>query len=283
MTWDLLLAGDLDVTRLAAALARLAGVPIESVDIAAHGVIDRDWDAAVLCTYEKASGDIAWTLDIYVADKAPEPPSEPDAAAFLATALAVPVLYSAESYPPSAHWLAAPDGPPTRARVYPGDDPDSPALTIDAVERPVALLPHVRVERQPEVIREHRMATPVADGLRMWLETRDGIPHATGDAAWHATNRLAAWEGLTVRMASGWPPDGWYPAAYYREDLELREHLAADIQRVPQLLAERLDAAVKAVDDAFLAGTREGIVPGPHGAGWWWRRVPDPEPWRDIR
>lgn len=283
MTWDLLLAGDFDATRLAAALARIVGVPLEAVDVAAHGVVDRNWDAAVLCTYDRASGDISWTLDIYVADKAPRPASEADAAVFLAEALAIPVLYSIESNPPSAHWLAAPDGPPTRARVYPDDDVDSLALTIDAVERPVALLPHVRVERQPEVIREHRMATPITDGVRAWLEGHDDIPQASGDPAWQATNRLAAWEALTVRMASGWPPDGWYPAGYYREDLELRDHLSADVQRVPAPLTARLEAALNAVDDAFRAGTRDGLVPGPLSPGWWWRRVPDPEPWRDTR
>jgi len=271
------------VTRLAAALARLAGVPVESVDVAGRGVVDRDWDAAVLCTYEKASGDISWILDIYVSDKVPTPPSEADAAVFLAQALAIPVLHSAESYPPSAHWLAAPDGAPTRARVYPDDDSDGPALTIDAVERPVALLPHVRVERQPEVIREHRMATPVADDVRAWLDAREDIPHASGDPAWYAGNRLAVWEGLTARMASGWPPDGWYPIEYYREDLEIRDRLSADIAQASPLLAARLEAALDAVDDAFQAGTRDGSVPGPPGDGWWWRRVPDPEPWRDTR
>jgi hypothetical protein len=54
MTYDLLLVGDLDVARLTAALAALVSVPVESVDVAAREA-DRDWDAAVLCTYEPVS------------------------------------------------------------------------------------------------------------------------------------------------------------------------------------------------------------------------------------
>ena len=56
----------------------------------------------------------------------------------LANELPVSVLYAVDGVRPSAYWLAAPDGPRTRARVYdgPGDNDDE-SLVIDAVERPV--------------------------------------------------------------------------------------------------------------------------------------------------
>jgi hypothetical protein len=89
-------------------------------------------------------------------------------------------------------------------------------LVIDAVERPVALLPHVRVALQPEVIKDHEVPHPIADAFDSLLGERGLIPE-TGSDLWYATMRLRAWEALTVRMTSGWPPDGWYPRAYFEQ------------------------------------------------------------------
>jgi hypothetical protein len=277
MTYDLLLAGDLDVPRLTAALAALASVPLEAADVAAVEAEDRNWDAPVLCTYEAVQGDVSWSLDVHLRDDVPAAPDEAAAAEFLAAALDMPVLYPAEPFPPSAYWLAAPDGPRTRARVYEIDKDDGTALVIDAVARPVAALPGVRAELQPEVIREHRMPTLVTDGFESWLAAQFRIPER-GDALWSACRRLGAWEALTVRMASGWPPDGWYPADYYREDLATRDALASDVDRLPPEVAGRFADSLAWVDEAFKAGTREE-QPVPPGRGWWWGRLPDPVPW----
>src|SRR5689334_24895077 len=108
MTYDLLLAGDLDTARLSAALADLASVPLEAVDVAAAEAEERNWDAAVLCTYRAVLGDLTWSLDVYLT--VPEPPSAVEAAGSLAVSLGRPVLYPAEPLPPSAHWMALPDG-----------------------------------------------------------------------------------------------------------------------------------------------------------------------------
>lgn len=253
MTYDLLLVGDLDVVRLTVVLAKLASVPVDEVSVAAADDGDREWDKAVLCTYESVRGEVSWSLDVYLGEAVSDPPSEAAAAAELAAGLGTPVLYSSQPYPPSAHWLVLPDGTRTRARVY--DEGD--ALVIDAVERPVALLPGVRVEAQPEVIREHRMPTPIADGFQ-------------GPAG----DRLAAWESMTERMSAGWPPDGWYPADYYREDLANRDALAEDAARLPAAFA----AALTRVDDVFRSRTSE-LPDVPEGRGWWWGRLPDPVPW----
>ena len=272
MTYFMMLIGRLDLDRLRAALAVFARVPVEQVDVSAKDIMERDWEAAVLCTYEPVAGDISWWLDIYLA--ASEPP-EDELAEQLAAALGVPVVHSAQDYPPSAHWLVEPNGSRTRARIYDGDREDGMELLVDAVERPVALLPHVKVEPQPEVIREHRMPTPVADDFRAWLVAAWPAP---ADGVRSAASRLAAWEAMTVRMASGWPPDGWYPVEYYQDDLALRDELAGDAGQLPPEVAARFTAALASIDEAFRAGTREAD-PESREPGWWWRRVPDPQPW----
>jgi hypothetical protein len=290
MTFNLLLAGGLDAAKLTAALATLASVPIDAVDVVDADSPERDWSAAVSCVFEPLAGDITWGLDINFTDAVESRPTEAQVSMYLADHLAVPVLYPAEPFPPSAYWLAAPGGLRTRARVYSSDDGDPPVLTIDAVEWPVPSLPRVAVAAQPEVIREHRMPTPITDESNKWLATGASSSTADENTLWLAQTRLAAWESLTVRIASGWPPDGWYPADYYREDLETRDELATVLGQLPPAVQHQVAAAVSKVDDAFRAGTHEihdrtrlakalGDDAATEPRGWWWRRLPEPEPW----
>lgn len=273
--YDLLVAGGISFSRLRAALARINAVPVDAVDVAAAGVEDRDWQAAVLCTCEPLTGDIKWSLDVYVSDAVPVPRSADETAEALADELGVPVLYDAGGVRPSSYWLAAPDGPRTRARVYdgPGDNDDG-SLVIDAVERPVALLPHVRVAPQPEVIKDHAVPHPIADGFDAEHAAR-GLVAGAGDDLGRAAGHLKAWEALTARMASGWPPDGWYPRDYYVQDLEVRDELAR--MTVPPEVARPFERALEDIDAVSRAHTRE--VAAEPGRGWWWQRVPNPEPW----
>jgi hypothetical protein len=273
--YDLLVAGDISFARLRAALARITKVPVDAVDVAGADAEDRNWQAAVICTCEPRSGDVKWSLDIYVTDAAGDQGSPARTAEELAYELRVPVLYDAGGGRPSAYWLAAPDGPRTRARVYdgPGDNDDG-SLVIDAVERPVALLPHVRVALQPEVIKDHTVPHPMADAFDTVLAERGLIPE-TGDGLWYVTTKLKAWEALTERMTSGWPPDGWYPRDYYDQDLGVRDELAQ--ANVPADVAQPFERALAGIDAVFRAHTRE--APAEPGLGWWWGRVPDPEPW----
>ncbi|WP_433719261.1 hypothetical protein ACQP2Y_32235 [Actinoplanes sp. CA-051413] len=275
MTYDLLLAGDLDTARLSAALADLASVPLEAVDVADAEAEERNWDAAVLCTCRAVQGDLSWSLDVYLA--VPEPPGAMKAAESLAVSLGLPVLYPAEPFPPSAYWMALPDGSRTRARVYEQDKEGETVLVIDAVAKPVAWLPGIRVEAQPEVIREHRMPTPVTAEFESWLAGEMMIPERE-DVLRAACGRLAAWEALTVRMKSGWPPDGWYPEAFYQEDLANRDDLATDVDRIPPAVQSHFTEALTRVDEAFRAATRDRPVAA-EGKAWWWQRVPDPVPW----
>ena len=266
MMYDFLLMGGAEPARLTSALAGVVGVPVPAVSVV-DDEGDHRRDAIVFGTRTPAGGDVTWSLSIYVTEAAAGAPDEEQAACDLAVALGEPVLCSAQPYPPSAFWLFTPDGGRTRARLYEGDEEELLTMTVDAVERPVAMLPHVRVEAQPEVIREHRMPTPVTDAAAIG-----------GPAAEH----LAVWEGLTARMTGGWPPDGWYPAAYFQEDLRSRDHLEAALQRLPAAGAAAVAAALGRLDEAFRAGTVE-VSDVPQSLDWWWRRVPDPLPWRDVR
>jgi hypothetical protein len=273
MTYDLFIIGDLDRDRLAAALASLTAVPVASVDVSPEDSDDRDWDATVSCTYTPVTGDLDWQLDIYL-NGVPTEPSEADAAAYLAEHLDHVVLYPAPIELPSAYFLATPDGLVTRARLY-RDDEDE--FEVNAVERAVPQLPSAPVAPQPEVIREYRVPAPITATLGELPEPR-------------AAALLGAWENLTVRIASGWPPDGWYPVEYYAEDLRTRDELADSLDRLAQEVAGPVRAALDRLDERFRAGTRddtESTLAGLLGISridlrlrdWWWRRIPDPVPW----
>lgn len=274
MNYGFLLPGDLDRPRLATALADMVALPPTSVDIGDDGQDDRNWDASVNCTVTHLNGDLRWYLDIYLVHAVRNPPTPPAAAAWLAARLDTVVAYEAAPYPPSAYWLVAPDGARTRARIYEEDTDDVPVYRIDAVEHPMAKLPGIPVAPLPEVIRNYRMSTPITDRLR---------ERFAADATPDLLNRLGAWESMVTRLTEGWPPDGWYPATYYREDLETRDELAAASPPIAQALAE--------VDQRFADATRDdngqslsaATGPLPQAADhWWWRRIPHPLPWQNA-
>jgi hypothetical protein len=276
MTYDLLIAGDLDRAVLAGVLAELAGVSAGAVDIAGRDVDDRGWDSPVLCTFEPVGGDVSWLLDIYLVPGAAREPDVAVAAGLIAARLGAPVLWAAEGSRPSAFWLVAPDGTRTRARVY-EDDGDVAAYRVDAVETAVPQLPGARVEPLPEVIRDYPVPTPVADEIAAWLADEDVVlPDGSQDAVRWAHVYLTAWERLIERMAAGWVPDGWYPVEFYRDDLVTRDQLDASLARLPAAAAGRFRWAVGRVDEKFKGLTHESAAPPVAGGdSWWWRRAPE--------
>ncbi|MEO3821294.1 hypothetical protein [Plantactinospora sp. B24E8] len=303
MPYYLLIFGPLYRDRLRAALAELVSRPIDEVSIADEGVVDRDWSAAVLCTVWPVAGEPDWQLEIYLAERVTTH-SEAAVAAWLAQQLRTVVLYPGQELRPSAYWLVGPDGRHIRARLYDdgwenGDgDQDEPVYRIDAVEHPVAELPDLPFAAIPEVIRDHRMPTPVTDRLRTqlrpWLPAEvDGVDvPAVAEVTWRVWNRLGAWEGLVARMTDGWPPDGWYPAEHYREDLELRDELARADRELPEPVRAPFAAALADLDRRFVTRTGDdggAALSTELGAAhpvpverdrWWWRRVPYPAPWQ---
>ncbi|MBF9067440.1 hypothetical protein [Streptacidiphilus fuscans] len=287
MMYDLLLTGPLDAESLRTALERTFAVPVDQVDVSAADDPDRRWEAAVSCGYEPVLGDVSWHLEVITdEDVVIGQPTETEVARAVADALGRSVLFPAEPFPPSAYWLAAPGGPTVRARLY-DEDPDEDSgeegtrYLIDAVAAPVPDLPDVRVEAQPEVIREHRMLTPVADAF---------TGESPSPSVQQAGLLLAAWESFTVRMASGWPPDGWYPADYFAEDLETRDRLGRALMDLAPETSERLSSAIDRIDETYREGTAQDngaalaealSLPRVELAlrGWWWQRSPQPLPW----
>jgi hypothetical protein len=276
MTYDLLLAGDFDRTTLVAALADLAGVTADAVDIAERDAAERAWNSPVLCTYEPVGGDLSWLLDIYFGAGAAHEPGVPVAAQLIAARLGTAVLWAAQEFPPSAFWLITPDGTRTRARVYDEDAGDLAAYRLDAVETPVPQFPLARVEPLPEVIREHRVPTPVADELTTWLADEDTVlPEDSHDAVRQARIYLTVWEQLTERIAAGWPPDGWYPTDFFHDDLTTRDQLETALIRLPAAATGRFRWAVGRVDEKFKTLTHETATPPVSGGDtWWWQRAP---------
>ncbi|WP_433300388.1 hypothetical protein ACQP2F_02955 [Actinoplanes sp. CA-030573] len=244
-------------------------LPPESVDVADDGDADRDWEAPVNCTVAPLNGDLNWHLDIYVSAVVSAPPPEPAAASWLATRLRVTVAYEAHLTRPSAFWLVGPDGKRTRARIYEEDSDDIPAYRIDAAEHPIASLPGLRVAAIPEVIRDYRMPTPITDRFR--------------ESSSPAVKLLGAWESSVTRLIEGWPPDGWYPAEYYREDLETRDSL----DPAPEELASALTEIDRRFADATIDDGGRALAaatgPLPRAAHkWWWHRIPQALPWQNA-
>lgn len=288
--YDLLLTGPLDAEPLRSVLAGMFAMTPDQVDLSAADDPDRRWEAAVSCGYEPVLGDVRWHLEVITDEDAViRRPTEAELAGAVADALGRSVLFPAEAFPPSAYLLAAPGGLITRARLYEEDadasaDPDEEGsrYVIDAVAAAVPDLPDVRVEAQPEVIREHRMPTPVADAFAAGTPSPE--VHRLGPA-------LAAWESLTARMASGWPPDGWYPAAYLAEDLEIRDRLGHALAELDPETSTQLGQALDRIDQTYRATTTQDngaalaealALPRVELAlrGWWWQRAPQPLPWR---
>jgi hypothetical protein len=97
---------------------------------------------------------------------------------------------------------------------------------------------------------------------------------------------------MVVRLTEGWPPDGWYPAKYYREDLETRDELESAVDALPEPTRDEVTQALSEVDRRFAEATEDDggqaltAEAGPMPAGaydrWWWRRIPQPPPWRDT-
>ncbi|WP_045744006.1 hypothetical protein [Actinoplanes rectilineatus] len=272
MNYDLLTVGETDPDDLRAALAELFSVPETEVDVSPEDSETTNWEAAVLCAYKPVHGDVTLSLDIYIRGTGPEVST---AAAHLAGALGVLVLYASQPFPPSAYWLVEPHGRRTRARVYEMDEGDLPHLVIDAVAGPVAALPTVDVKRQPEVIREHQLPLPVTEELRTSLA--DAHPEQAENLR-HLLSSLGGWESMVARMTAGWPPDGWYPRDYFEDDLWARDEVATSMASLPGDVRDRVAAALARIDDVYWASTSE-VADSPEDPRWWRRRVPDPVPW----
>ena len=290
MTYNLLTMDPLPLDAITAALSQCLHVRAEEVDVADEDTDQnlRNWDALVTCEKETVLGDMSTSLDIYVQEAVQPQPSERDLASSFARAAGTVVFFPAEEMPPSAYWLATEDGLVTRARLY--DSDDEPRFTIDRIEAPVGRLPHVTVARIPEVVRELKIATPLADAFAAHLHRMHPEETNTpGTPGWRARSSLGAWERLVRQMEAAWAPSGWYPPDLYRERLESRDKLEQVRDQLPENVAALLQNALELLDPPFVELTVEDTgllrkeLAHPEDAasplGWWWKRRPDPLPW----
>lgn len=292
MNYNFFIAGSMEPTRLRTFLADQFAVPEAEVDLADPDEVPvdaRNWAAAVNGEYSRMSGDLDWSLDVYVQEGASAFPGEAELATSLAEQLGTVVLYAAQEPLPSAYWLAAPGGLVTRARLYPADDGEG-IYHIDAVEQAVPLLPQVTQARIPEIIRENRPPAPLSQEFESRLRAWGEETVATGSPNWYAYTGLYSWERLTVRMTTGWPPSGWYPAEYYAENLELRDQLAALTAQLHEDVRGAFTAAVSRIDEHYRDATEDdggralshalGVTQFSFSLrGWWWLRRPHSLPW----
>ena len=289
MVYDVLLVDPCEPADLIRALAGVFAVPVSDVDAAAEDTDDRNWSAPVLVTYSERHCDVSLSLSITAVQSIADRPTEAVLAARLAERLKAPVLYPAEEFPPSAYWLADGQDRPARARLEPAEELDSSiederALRITAVDRMIPSLPKVRVTPIPEVIREHRLPTPLSAAFS------DRAGTETGSPSWYAGNALAVWESFVTRMTSGWPPDGWYPAEYYAQDLQSRDDAGGYVEALTPELAAAMASALHVLDQTYESATipddgsalaealevpRESIA----GRGPRWQRRPAELPW----
>lgn len=288
MTYNLLTVQPLDLDTITAALAQCLHVQAQEVDVADETTDQdlRNWDALVLCEKATVRGDVATSLDIYIQDSVQSQPTEREVASTFARAAGTVVLFPAEEMPPSAYWLATEDGLVTRARLYESDDED-PCLTIDTVEAPVGQLPNATVARIPEVVRELKIATPLADAFAAHLHPEE--TSTPGTPTWRARSCLGAWEKLVRQLEASWAPSGWYPPDLYRERLEARDELEQVCAQLPDDITALLRNALEPMDALFAELTVEDTgllrkeLTGPEDAasahGWWWNRRPEPLPW----
>jgi hypothetical protein len=301
MNYSFLLVGQPRSDTIATALAECLHVPVAEVDVAdVDGDPDaRNWDALVSCEYSIFHGDVSMALDIYAQDGVSNAPNETELGQSFAARVQTVVLFPPTESEISAHWLASPEGIVSRARVVPSDD--SLGYTVEAVEAPIRQLPRARAMHLPEVVREQRIATPVADAFTAAFEALPLSQYGTtdptaitkiADTARDARSYLGAWEKLVQRIASAWQPSGWYPSEFYVENLEYRNQIqgfATDLMpAVASLLADALEQLDQRFNELTVEDT-EGIgeaasqAPVPaEGRAWWWRRRPEPLPWTDA-
>ncbi|MFE5738826.1 hypothetical protein [Streptomyces celluloflavus] len=278
MMYNLITTGQEIPARLAPLLAEVFDIPLGDVDVSEESDLDsRNWGAEVTCEYSAVRGDLDWSMSFYTTDAVQPRPSEEALALKVAQSFGVAVLFPGTETVPNVWRVATSRGGLTRARVTEPED-EAEELTIDAVEDSVSEFPRATVTKFPEIIKELQLPSEVTDAH---------LPEGISEDRREVRGLLVNWERLTVRMATGWPPSAWYPAAMYVTDLELRdqtteviEQLPADEQRSAREALERIDQTYRAltVEDGG-ENLAKNVNVSVAGRAWYWHRRPPTAPW----
>lgn len=166
------------------------------------------------------------------------------------------MLYPAEETVPSAYWAAAPDGTVTRARVVEaGASGGAVVVEVEAVETAVAQLPSARVQLLPEIFREEKVPTPVADAFAALTDADGSAPARSPEN--RAREELLLWERLVRRVEADWGPTGRYPEELYLEDLCTRDRLAERLSTVHGTLGGEIARSAETLDVLFRTHTTD--------------------------
>lgn len=271
-------------TRLPPILAEAFRVALERTDVSAASELeDRNWDAVVTCEYEPLQGDLTWSLLIYAANEVEHQPTEEALASLAAQRLSAPVFTSWDSRFPWIRRVDLAGGGHTLARVLQPEDDES-SYVVDATESEIPGFPNVPVTRFSEAVRAYGLPTPISDSLESAEPGRDTS---------RLVDLLRNWERLCSRMRSDWPPNRWFPANLYREDLEYRDLLGEAVAGAPSETAARASDALEQLDQiyrdytvddggvALCSALPEGITKL-SSLPWYWHRRPHVLPWSEI-
>lgn len=289
MMYNLFVSGEHVPDEIGGFLARVFDVPDDRVSVTDEAEPDSwDWDyisnCLVTCECRRMRGDLAWSLTLYaVDDKVPSQPSETELSLRLSRELRTVTLFP-DGVRGSLRQLVTQDGTFMLARMDLPEEEDLWDDEVAEVSSPVPELPHAAIARFDDDVRYFDLPSPVTDQY---------VPEDRGHRYLREMRSvLVTWERLTVRMAEGWPPLGWYDASMYREALERRDEVEALIAGLPEddradavEALRRIDARYRelTVDDAGAALVRSERTLAPDIAArpWYWHRRPAQLPWAD--
>ncbi|MFE1029329.1 hypothetical protein ACFW5I_33100 [Streptomyces sp. NPDC058818] len=281
MMYSFMMSGSELLGLLPGVMAEAFDVRLDETDVSASSELeDRNWDAVVTCEYDVLSGDLSWALSVFAADEVEVRPSVEGFALYLARRLEVPVFFEWSSEVPWIRRVALPSGRITVARVVQSGEKGN-GFSVEAAESSIPGFPDVVVTHLPEVARAFTIAAPITDSISM---------RGAGGDFERMGQLLGNWERLCVRLRSNWPPNGWYSAAMYGEDLRLRDELQALLGKMGGTEKGELEAVLRELDEnyraltiddsgAALAEALKGDIANLADRPWYWNRRPEVLPW----
>ncbi|MFB8768749.1 hypothetical protein VSQ78_13645 [Nocardiopsis alba] len=281
MHYDAILLSPVDMRKVQGALSRIFRVPETDVDIWPSGYFDeRNWDARVTCDYEEKRGDVNLYLDIYTTAEAIDPRSSQEFSLLLAKILGSSVIQQVDEPLYGVAKITIPSGETGYVRFdFPYEDEE--IHVISGTEVPIPEFPKVGFSRFPEMIKNQPLPKVITDQY---------FPEEVPGDLGKLYSLSSAWEKLTVRMRTGWPPSGWYPASMYQDDLKARDEWEEICHRLTEETTAGPTKAMALIDRVFMESTvddsgdslvRAGEISAEDIASrpWYWRRRPKGIPW----
>ncbi|MEU2945588.1 hypothetical protein ABZ617_06140 [Nocardiopsis alba] len=281
MNYDAMLPTSIAPGKLKSTLSKIFELPETDVDINHSDYFgERNWDAKVTCDYEEKVGDVKIYLDIYAVDDIDTLPSSQEFALRLANLLCSSVIQQVDEPLYGVAKITTPSGETGYVRFdFPYEDEE--IHVISGTEVPIPEFPKVGFSRFPEMIKSQNLPKIITDQY---------FPKEVPGDLGKLYSLSSAWEKLTVRMRTGWPPSGWYPASMYQDDLKARDEWEEICHRLAEETTAGPTKAMALIDRIFIESTvddsgdslvRAGEISTEDLASrpWYWRRRPKDAPW----